>query len=332
MIKKHSTAHQLLTLLSDGGFHSGEDLGKTLKMTRSAIWKGIKQLESSDIIVESLSGKGYCIPNGLDLLEEAKIRNYLDANASKAIDEFVLLGSTESTNDFLLSQIDTTQPKTIACFAEQQTKGKGRRGRSWVSPFGNNIYHSLLWNFDKDPSELMGLSLAIAVASVRALNQYGIEDGLELKWPNDIFWKSHKLAGILIELIGQPHEGCEVVIGIGINTRLSEEQIDALNRPITSIEKITQEAANRNQLAGLLLNALVASLQEFEKHGLASFLKEWGALDMLRGKTLNLQTAKHSITGIMQGISEKGALLLLDKNGKVQPYLSGETTLEQKSP
>ena len=181
------------------------------------------------------------------------------------LNEIIVLNEIDSTNQFLFSKIDTKTPKSIACFSEQQTQGRGRRGREWLSPFASNIYHSLLWYFEKDPSELMGLSLAVAVMTTRALKQYGIKTGLELKWPNDIFWESQKLAGILIEMVSQPQDICAVVVGIGINTRLSQQHIIDLDRPVTSIEKITQHPADRNQLAGLLLNALIEGFQQFQK-------------------------------------------------------------------
>lgn len=327
--KKHNTRDQLLNLLSDGNMHSGKDLGKQLGMTRSGVWKAVKKLTSSGITIESISGRGYRIPNGLDLLNESSIRSHIDSNAEAKLDEFHLLKEIDSTNNYLLSRINTADPKIMACFSEQQTKARARRGRQWTSPFGNNIYHSLLWYFDKDPSELMGLSLAVAVATIRALNHYGIHEGLELKWPNDILWQSQKLAGILIEMMAASHETCAVVIGIGINTRLSEEQIQTLNRPVASIEKIIHQQANRNRLAGLLLNSLIAGLEQFENHGLSSFLKEWRALDKFRGKMVTLQSATRSTTGIMQDVSENGALLLLNEAGKAQPYLSGEVSLKK---
>jgi len=330
-IKKHKTREQLLHLLSDGSFHSGEDLGKQLGLTRAAIWKSIKQLEALGIEVESISGKGYRVPNGLDILKETSIRHLLSAGTESKIKEMQILDEVDSTNDYLLSQINTAEPKNIACFSERQTKGRGRRGREWVSPFANNIYHSLLWYFDKDPTELMGLSLAVAVMVSRALNNYGIQDGLELKWPNDIFWQSQKLSGILIEMMGEPHEACAVVIGIGINTRLSDEKIETLNRPVTSIEKITGRQANRNQLAGLLLNSLIEGLQQFENDGLSPFLKEWRALDKFRGKMVTLSSVTRSITGIMQDVSERGELLLSNNEGDTQRYLSGEVSLTGQS-
>ena len=327
--KKYNTRQQLLHFLGDGRFHSGEDLGNTLGMTRAAIWKAIKQLESFGVSIDSISGKGYRIPNGLDLLNENTLRDFLNEKTRTAIDKLILLDEIDSTNEHLLSQITNTNPKTIACFTERQTQGRGRRGRDWLSPFGNNIYHSLLCYFDKDPCELMGLSLAIAVMVTRALQNYGIYDGIELKWPNDIFWRSHKFAGILIEMMSAAHESCAVVIGIGINTRLSESQIKSLNRPVTSIEKITGQRANRNQLAGLLLNSLIDGLQQFENDGLSPFLNEWRALDKFRGKMVTLESTTRSFTGIMQDVSEKGELLLLNNEGEVERYLSGEVSLTE---
>jgi len=326
-LKKHNTRQRLLHLLSDGKFHSGEDLGNQLGMTRSAIWKAVKQLENLDIEINSISGKGYRIPNGMSLLDKTKIESFVMQKNTSLINEIFVLEEIDSTNQFLFSKIDTEILKPMACFSERQTQGRGRRGRAWLSPFASNIYHSLLWYFEKDPSELMGLSLAVAVMTTRALKQYGIEMGLELKWPNDIFWESQKLAGILIEMVSQPQDICAVVIGIGINTRLSQQHIVELDRPVTSIEKITQHPADRNQLAGLLLNSLIEGFQQFQKNGLSAFLDEWRALDKFRGKMVTLSCAAQSVTGIMEDVSDNGALLLRNTDGKIKPYLSGEMSL-----
>lgn len=326
--KKYNRERTLLNLLSDGQFHSGVSLGNAMGVTRSAIWKTIQKLQQRGVGIQSVNGKGYRIPNGLSLLDETKILSSLNPKIRSQLYRLICFDSIDSTNDYLINQVNSQRPQVVACFTEQQTAGKGRRSdRTWLSPYANNIYHSLLWYFDKDPSELIGLSLAVAVIVARTLKNFGITQGLQLKWPNDILWSGQKLCGILVEMFAEPHQSCAVVIGIGINTRLTIQQ--QLNRPVTSTESILNEPTDRNQLAALLLNALMPGLEEFQLYGLKNFLNEWQTLDSFKGRMIRLKSSQQQeITGLMRGISERGELLLENAQGCVTSYLSGEVSLQ----
>ncbi|MDC0413313.1 biotin--[acetyl-CoA-carboxylase] ligase, partial [Pelagibacteraceae bacterium] len=191
-------------------------------------------------------------------------------------------------------------------------------------PFGHNIYHSLLWSFTKDTSEIMGLGLGIAVAVLEALEEYGIKKGLSLKWPNDIYHDGRKLAGILLEMSAQANDACQVVIGVGINTHLPLLEATKIDQPFTSLSDIEKKPARRNQLAGILLKHLMRALKLFEKEGLAPFLILWEAYDFLKNREIHLEMSNKTIIGIMRGISERGALLL-EVDGEIQPFFSGDT-------
>ena len=118
----------------------------------------------------------------------------------------------------------------MVCFAEHQSAGKGRRGRQWVSPFGSNIYMSILWRFQQDGIACTaGLSLAVGVAVIRALKTYGFNE-VGLKWPNDIYCQGKKLGGILIEVSGEADGPCAVIIGLGLNLFLPEIQGQTITR------------------------------------------------------------------------------------------------------
>ena len=133
-------------------------------------------------------------------------------------------------------------PSGWACFAEQQTHGRGRQERTWFSPYGKNIYCSLLWRFAISQGNLSGLSIAVAVMVVRALKKYGISAGIQVKWPNDILFSARKLAGILVE-----RSGSAVVIGVGVNLNFSQET----ETTWISLAEITQQPVARNYFAGL---------------------------------------------------------------------------------
>lgn len=326
-MKKSKTAYKLLAYLSDGKFHSGQSLGRALGITRSAIWKAIQQLNLCGVEIQSISGKGYRIPRGMELLEQSIISQHLNQIAKSVLNDLIILDQVTSTNDYLLSLIPSHRQHNIACFAEYQTHARGRRGKTWITPFGTNIYHSLLWHFNKDPAEIVGLSLAIGVAVYNALKQYGIKGGITLKWPNDILYYDKKLAGILLETTAEHHEYCSVVIGVGINTYIPSQLGHQINQPWIDIYELTQSNPNRNRLAGLLLNNIVQSLQLFEDKGLPPFLATWRKLDNMIGKKIILHTSDTNIEGVMRNVSDKGELILLNDNGQEKKFLSGEVSL-----
>ena len=326
-MEKSQTAYKLLELLADGKFHSGETLGHILGITRSAIWKAVKQLSTYNIQVESVTGKGYRIPHGMELLNRKQIENQVAPNARKDIDQLIILNSIDSTNDYLLSLIKSEPDKKIACFAEYQNKARGRRGRHWVAPFGTNVSLSLLWYFHKDPAEIVGLSLAIAVGTLSALQKYGIQEGLSLKWPNDILWQGRKLSGVLLEMVAEHHERCAVVIGVGINIHIPNQIANQIDQPWIDIQAITQQTPQRNVLAGLLLNELIYTVQLFAEQGLTPFIPTWRKFDRLIGKTVKLESPNKNVIGVMQDISDKGELILCDSNNEEKRFLSGELSL-----
>ncbi|WP_423063887.1 bifunctional biotin--[acetyl-CoA-carboxylase] ligase/biotin operon repressor BirA [Candidiatus Paracoxiella cheracis] len=326
-MKKTQTSYKLLELLSDGEFHSGEALAHALGISRSAVWKAVKQLTDYGIVIDSVSGRGYRIPHGIELLDQKTIEQVLDKTVKNKLDDLIILDEIKSTNDYLLELQPQHPNKNIACFAEYQSQGRGRRGRRWIASFGSNICHSLLWHFKKDPAEIVGLSLAIALAAVNALKRYGVEDGIAVKWPNDILWYGRKLSGVLLEMVAEHHGYCAVVIGVGINTYIPNKYPDQIDQPWVDIQQITHLPPRRNQLAGLLLNEILHTIITFEEKGLEPFIKTWRTLDHMLGKTVTLHTPSGTINGVMDNISDKGELILLCEHNEKKRFFSGELSL-----
>lgn len=314
-------------MLADGNFHSGQDLGKRLGITRSAIWKSIHELSKLGIHIVSVVGKGYQIPGGLSLLDQKALTKELNDGAQQMLDQIIVLDQVDSTNTFLMNQIQSQPNRTLACLAEQQTQGKGRRGRHWVSPFGHNIYLSLLFHFNKDPSELMGLSIAIAIAVSKTLQKLGVNDGLGLKWPNDILYNGKKLCGILLEMVAKQHEQTSIVMGVGINTQVNDQEAINIDQPWISLSDILDAPIDRNLLASMLINELILTAKKFAESGLEPFIKDWERLDCYRGKAIVLHTPKEQINGIMQGISNRGELQLLKADQTQVSFMSGEVSV-----
>jgi BirA family biotin operon repressor/biotin-[acetyl-CoA-carboxylase] ligase len=214
--------HRIIKQLADGRFHSGEELAESCGITRAAIWKHIKKIkEILGMEIFSVRGKGYRLTHPLELLDQDKILAAMSLGSQTSIRKLDIHQSIESTNALLLDQEARDMVSGHVCLAEQQTAGRGRRGRFWVSPYGCNIYFSLFWKFSMGPAQLGGLSLAAGLSVVRSLESVGVS-GVGLKWPNDVYWRNRKLAGLLLEVTGEAEGPSIVVLGIGINTGMSK--------------------------------------------------------------------------------------------------------------
>jgi biotin operon repressor BirA-like protein len=193
------TETDLIRTLADGRFHSGEELGRLLGVSRAAVWKRLQQIRDAfGIEVDAVKGRGYRFREPLDLLDETDIRHHLAESGVESPGQLYLHASIDSTNSWLMAKGAAGEPSGAVCLAEQQLSGRGRRGRHWVSPYGRNIYLSLLWRFDMTPMQVAGLSLAAAVGVLRTLQAFDCQDA-GLKWPNDILWQERKLAGLLLD-------------------------------------------------------------------------------------------------------------------------------------
>ena len=321
------TRYQLLRHMADGRFYSGEELAQTLRVTRAAVWKHLKHLrEQQALEIHAVPGRGYRLASQLELLDPERILSFLSNGTASRVASLEVHDSIDSTNSWLMQQAAAGAPAGTVCIAEQQTAGRGRRGRQWVSPYGSNIYLSLLWRFTQAPMQLSGLSLAAGIATFQALRQLGVE-GLGLKWPNDLLWDNRKLAGLLLEVAGEASGPSLVVIGVGVNTHLPADQAAPIDQPWVDLHKVpTGAGISRNRLAGVLIQQLLEMLQRFGEHGLVPLIPEWNRHDVYLGRPVVLRSGNTEITGVHQGITPDGALLL-EQGTEVRAYHAGEVSL-----
>ncbi len=318
---------ELLKLLADGSFHSGSELSDQLGLSRTAIWGHTKALKKQGLELHSVTGKGYRLTQPLELLDASLIRLKLDDLATNNLSRLDIHDIIDSTNGQLSNLARLGVESGTACLAETQTAGKGRLGRKWASPFGRNIYLSLLWHYESGPAALSGLSLAIGVAAMRALDQDG-DFELGLKWPNDIFWKGKKLGGILVEVMGDSLGPCTVVVGIGLNVDLPDSAAEEIDQPWSDLKRVMSgNVVSRNELVSKLLNELLPVLENFDQVGLGNYHEEWSSKDCLAGTKAILKVGKEQFLGTAQGITEEGLLLFEDEAGNCKAYASGEVSL-----
>ncbi|WP_417226967.1 bifunctional biotin--[acetyl-CoA-carboxylase] ligase/biotin operon repressor BirA [Amphritea sp.] len=314
----------LLSVLADGKFHSGQALGATLGVSRSAIWKQIKGIEETGIEVFSVKGRGYRIPGGLDLLDQTVIEAALEPVVSQQLKLIDMNLIIPSTNAKAMEAVYRDGHGSLY-LAERQTAGRGRRGRNWASPFASNIYFSLTWQFSNGAAALEGLSLAVGVALIRGLKRIGVEE-VSVKWPNDLLWRGRKLAGVLLEMSGDAAGDCFVVIGVGINVNMPELAAEVIDQPWIDLQQILGEAPSRNHLLAELINELVPVLEQFSQQGFAAFKDEWQAVNAHHNQVVSLNLGNRQALGICRGVDQNGALLL-EMDGELQAYHGGEVSV-----
>ncbi|BCU08142.1 bifunctional ligase/repressor BirA [Allochromatium tepidum] len=320
----------LIRRLSDGCAHSGQAIAREFGLTRAAVWKTLRKTADAfglDLISER--GRGYRLTTPLELLDDWRIRATLSELGRERLSRLDIHPVIDSTNRELMRLAAEGAPSGSVCLAERQTAGRGRRGREWVSPFGVNVYLSLLWRYPFAPSNLGGVSLAIGAVLAEVLNDIDPEGvDVALKWPNDLLWRRRKLAGLLLEVAGESQGPCHLVVGLGLNLRMTAGQGGAIDQPWASLEEVLGDGfmVERNALVSCLLDAFMDALDHYGREGLAPFLPLWRAHDAYLGEPVRLLIGEWVIEGIHAGVGEDGSLLLDTPDGR-RAFQAGEVSL-----
>ena len=310
----------LLKLLKDGRFHSGEALGSALGVSRSAIWKQLQHLEAElNLPIHKVRGKGYQLASPLVFLSAKEI----EVKAPSLTWPVHISDSIDSTNAEALRLVSVGCAAPFLVLSEQQTAGRGRRGRKWVSPFAQNVYYSLVLRTEGGLRQLEGLSLVVGLAVMQALRELGVQ-GAALKWPNDVLVGQKKIAGILLELVGDPADICHVVLGIGINVNMQKSA--DVDQQWTSVQLETGSPVDRNRLVAQLGLQLQSYLDRHKAFGFAALQEEWEQNHLWQGRAVSLIAGVNQIDGIVLGIDHQGALRL-NVGGAEKIYSGGELSL-----
>ena len=329
-MKKYDLPFKALHILSDGNFHSGEKMAADMGCSRVTVWKSISELKSLGINIFSVKKKGYRLPKKISFFNIENIQRELGE-----LNQFInleLLNVTDSTNKYLNASANE-KPHASVVIANIQTKGKGRRGRSWQASVGESLAMSILWKFDKGASGLSGLSLVVGLAIQRLMKKIGINNSF-LKWPNDLLILEgdtyFKLAGVLIELQGDLESRCSAVIGVGLNYDLSSDILKNIDQPATNIKKYLNSDMDLNQLSAILIKEIINSLSEFENNGFLSVKDEWLSYNAFKEKTISfIKSGGELITGQIVDIENDGALKILQNNGIHETLISGEVSQQK---
>ena len=312
----------VLQLLADGQFHSGEALAQRFKVTRATIWNAIQHAESLGVEVFSVRGRGYKLPQAIELLDKNLVLNAI--GEQRAWFNLHILDEVTSTNTYLMQQKGIAHATCVA--AHVQTHGKGRRGRTWVSQLGSSLTFSLLWRFQCGAAALSGLSLAVGVALMRTFNSIGVNDA-QLKWPNDVLVNGKKLAGILIELQGDLEGPSAAVIGVGINLNLPKNVLANIDQPAIDLVSASLKPVNQSELLGMLLKHLADVLSGFEQHGFIGLRDEWLSYHAYQNKSVRMLLPNGTdVQGVVKSVADDGILLVETALG-LQRFSAGEISL-----
>jgi len=314
-----------LRLLSDGEFHSGEAMAQQLGVSRASVNNALRDVDQYGLTLFSVKGRGYRLVNAPQWLDVARLNSML---RTPEVFHIELADTAPSSNTVLLQRAALGAASGSVLALEWQTAGRGRLGRAWHSGLGNALTFSLLWRFDFGLAALSGLSLAVGVATMRALRKLDVT-GIGLKWPNDVLNAQGKLAGILIEAQGDMLGPSAVVIGIGMNLCLPPAVVQRIDQPVSDLAQAVAVLPERNDLLALLLQELADMLSVFSRQGFAPLRAEWESYHVYQNRQVRMLLPDNTqVSGIVRGVTGEGALSVETKQG-MKIFNAGEISLRE---
>lgn len=308
-----------------GEYISGEDISRRLGISRTAVWKQINKLRLEGYEFEAISRKGYRLVSKPDKLEYANVIKALKTHSFGQ--RLKLLDVTTSTQEEMRLLAEKGAPSGSLVISEEQTSGRGRQGRKWLSPSGKGIWMSLLLRPELPLSCAPQLTLLCAVAVCRAIRAVtGVNTGI--KWPNDLLVEGRKVCGILIESVGEDELIRYCVAGIGIDVNLENEDYPEDLKGLASSLKIESgRDCDRALLIGAVMNELEKLYELYIEQGFTPIGHLWEALSITIGKKITVKTARGDIQGTAEGLDPSGALILKSDDGQRINIFSGEVQL-----
>jgi BirA family biotin operon repressor/biotin-[acetyl-CoA-carboxylase] ligase len=320
-----TTRDGLLRMFIEGGavYLSGEEMSRALGISRTAVWKQIRALEADGYVFDHQPGMGYRLTRRPDRLEAALI----ERQGARLGGRVVVRDTVDSTNQALKALAVNGEPEGAAVVSDAQTAGRGRRGRTWVSPPGCGLYISLLFRPRSwEPACAPRMPLMIAVAAAEAIEAVaGIAPGI--KWPNDLMLKGRKLAGILCEADMDPEQIQFIVVGIGINVRRPDPVPEEIRDTAVWLSEHVS-SVDRNALARELLSHIEARYRQMDTpEGWRAVLEAWREKSLTLRRDVTITDASGAWQGEALDIDDTGGLIVRDRNGDIRTLLAGDVSL-----
>ena len=304
-------------------------------LTRARVSQLLKEAETAGLALERIRGRGYRLLATPDFLAADQVRSALSEivrkNPQIPLVAIEVVDEIASTSTELLRRAQRKDIHATVLAAEWQTAGRGRRGRKWTAVAGGSLTFSLGWRFDQGAGYLAGLSLAVGVAVIRALEAEGLP-GVELKWPNDLIHRHLKVGGILVELNGDALGPSTVVVGVGLNVRMPATAKRDIDQPVSDLTAVAGRGAapiDRNRLLARVVAELASALSAYAETGFPPFAVEWQRRHAYQGKPVRLLLPDGEyVDGTVAGVDSMGALVLADGPRRAR-FLSGEISLRR---
>ncbi len=297
---------------------SGEEISKKLGVSRSAVWKEIQALRRLGYEIEAQPHLGYRLLTIPDKLFADELS--ADLGTKFIGREIYSYDELDSTNDAAFGLGEKGAKEGVCIFAEYQKKGRGRLGRSWVSPKGKNIILSVILRPVLLPHEVSKLTLACAVSVIKTIKKITGKN-LGIKWPNDIYYENKKVGGILTEMSAESDRINFIVVGIGINLNAEPGELPPGS---TSLKKITTRAIDRIGFGRELLRELEKDYLKLTNNRFDELVKDWEAFSITSGQRVVATLFGRKIEGLAVGIDKEGALWIRQDNGFQERIVAGD--------
>jgi len=305
-----------------GEYVSGEALSRELGISRTAVWKRIRKLEEQGYVFQSSTRLGYRLVDGPQRLRvDALLTRLAGTGFEHAVQ---VLDSVDSTQNAAHEALMAGAPEGALVLAETQSEGRGRLGRVWYSPPGKGIYMSFVLKPDVPLALAPQMTLLIAVALCRAIRKETGADAA-IKWPNDILIGGRKVSGILVETMLEADAVKAMVAGVGITANVREEEFPEELRPrATSLLEATGRPTDREALVGAFFEQFAQLYALYRTDGFAPIRSLWEALSSTLHGRVAITTAQGVVTGTAEGITDEGALVVREDDGRVRKLYSGD--------
>jgi len=322
------TSHILELLRREETHLSGQHISEELAISRTAVWKHIRQLRNAGYYIEASPRCGYRLRFSPDLPSGMEISPFLHTDIIGR--KIIFHTEVDSTNEVAGELAQDGEPEGTVVIADYQSAGRGRLDRSWLSPSGMNLYVSVILRPPVTPFDAPQMSIVTVVAAVRAIMRVvpGIDIGI--KWPNDIITGGKKLSGILFDMKTDMDRVDYLVAGIGINVNMVEMD-DSIDQKATSLKLETGKETSRPQLAAALLEELEKTYMQWLAKGLSVFRTFWEEKSILIGRTVEVDTPAGSLRGRVKGLSKTGGLNMELDDGQSMEVLAGDVHITSLS-
>ncbi len=318
-----------ILLENEQNYVSGADISRETGVSRAAVWKSVQALKEDGYSIASLPGKGYIMQEKPDRVIEEEISYMLSSSNSK-ISKVYVYEEVVSTNNIAKELANKSAPEMTVVYAEKQSKGKGRMGRSWYSDPGYGMWFSIIIRPEIIPADAWRMTFLSAVAVCRAIRSHtGLE--VKIKWPNDILFEEKKFCGILTELNAEVDQVNHIVIGIGINVNHTLKEFpEELADRVTSLQIISKRRYRRVELLHDVLHEFSKAYQEYRETGFENILKFWKDNNATLAETVEISAPEGKYTGKAVDVGEDGCLIVKTDDEKLHYIIVGDITVRKR--